>query len=251
MYVTPVQRKFLGPVLALLQFCTVLPLGAPQDFEQFGRRSYLYPIAGYVTGGIAGGVAFLIPDPSIRAAVALAALLLVTGCNHLDGLLDFGDGLMAHGSREKRVQALTDRQIGAGGVAMGVTVLLLAYSALVSVPHLFWAVLAAEVFAKYAMAALTAWGKPFREGIQSYLHGFSKPAFPVYAAVFCLPLLLTPIGWTGLAAAAGATLAALTLMLLLARRLFGGVNGDVVGATGMITFALVLVVLALAGTGAA
>jgi cobalamin synthase len=36
-------------------------------------------------------------------------------------------------------------------------------------------------------------------------------------------------------------------MLLLARRLFGGVNGDVVGATGMLTFALVLVVLALAG----
>jgi len=31
-------------------------------------------------------------------------------CHHFDGLLDLGDGLMAHGEREKRIKALTDRQ---------------------------------------------------------------------------------------------------------------------------------------------
>ncbi|MEN6512539.1 adenosylcobinamide-GDP ribazoletransferase, partial [Methanoculleus sp.] len=105
-------------VLALLQFCTSLPLGRPVEFEYFARRSYLYPLAGYVIGGIAAGITYWIaPPPAVGAAVALAIVLVLSGCNHFDGLLDFGDGLMAHGSREKRIAAMTDRTTGAGAVA--------------------------------------------------------------------------------------------------------------------------------------
>ena len=74
---------------------------------------------------------------NIAAAAVLALVLILSGCNHLDGLLDFGDGLMAHGSREKRVSAMTDRQIGTGGVAAALIVILLAFSGLLSVPSLF------------------------------------------------------------------------------------------------------------------
>ena len=31
----------IGSVRALLQFCTVLPLGRPAEFDAFARRSYL------------------------------------------------------------------------------------------------------------------------------------------------------------------------------------------------------------------
>ncbi|HZD43846.1 MAG TPA: adenosylcobinamide-GDP ribazoletransferase, partial [Methanomicrobiales archaeon] len=43
----------LGSFRALLQFTTILPLGKMGDFDEFARRSYLYPFAGYVLGGIA------------------------------------------------------------------------------------------------------------------------------------------------------------------------------------------------------
>jgi len=233
-------------VLALLQFCTVLPLGRPLDFEHFARRSYLYPLSGYVTGGLAGLLAAVIPSPSIGAAAGLGAVLLVTGAHHLDGLLDLGDGLMAHGGREARVRALLDRQVGAGALALGMTTLLLAFSGLQSAVSLFAALVAAEVLARFTMAVLTALGRPFREGIHSYLHERARTWFVLPAALLCLPLVLLPLSPSQLlAGAAGAILVALG-MLALGRRLFGGLNGDLVGASHELCRAVVLCVLALA-----
>jgi adenosylcobinamide-GDP ribazoletransferase len=232
-------------VLALLQFCTILPLGRPAGFEEFARRSYLYPLAGYVTGGIAAGIAYWIASPALGAAIALAAVLILSGCNHFDGLLDLGDGLMAHGSSKKRIEAMTDRNTGAGAVAAGIIVTLLAFAGLQSADSLPVAILTAEVCAKAAMSYLTTLGAPFREGIHSYLHGFAKPWFLIPATVLTLPLLLLPAPWTHAALALGLTAVIAVLALLCAHHLFGGVNGDVVGATHEITRAAVLVLLAL------
>jgi adenosylcobinamide-GDP ribazoletransferase len=233
-------------VIALLQFCTSLPLGRPVDFEHFARRSYIYPLAGYVIGGIAAGITYWIASPMVGAAVALAAVLVLSGCNHFDGLLDFGDGLMAHGSREKRIAAMTDRTTGAGAVAAGIVVTLLAFAGLQSVAYLPAAILIAEVCAKVAMSWLTTLGVPFREGIHSYLHGFAKPWFIVPTTLLALPLFLLPVPGTSIVLALAGTAVIAALMLLLSRRLFSGVNGDVVGAANEIVRAGVILLLALA-----
>ncbi len=234
----------LEPALALLQFETRLPLGEPVDFSKFARHIYLYPLAGYVVGGIAALVALLIAPRPLGAAAALAVALLVTGFHHLDGLLDFGDGLMAHGSREKRVAALTDRSIGAGGVGTGFAVTLVAFAALSSVPSVGAAILAGEVFARVGTAWITIAGPPFREGIHSTLHRSARPVHGFYAALFILPLLLVlPPG--SLLLAGGITALSVAGMITLGDRLFGGVNGDVAGATHEIVRALVLASLAI------
>jgi adenosylcobinamide-GDP ribazoletransferase len=235
----------LNPLRALLQFTTVIPLGDPVDFASFARRSWLYPVAGYVTGGFAGICVFWIGTPLLAAAGAVAALFFITGAHHLDGLLDFGDGLMVHGDRERRQQALTDRQIGAGGVAMGGAVTLVSFAAMASAPILWAALIAAEVAAKFSMAFLTAYGPPFREGIHSFLHRDARPYFPVLSAVLCIPLLLLPVAPSRLAGAALIMVTVPACLLFTSRRLFGGVNGDVVGASGEITRALVLAALVI------
>jgi adenosylcobinamide-GDP ribazoletransferase len=235
----------LKSLRALLQFTTILPLGATADFRCFSRRSWLYPAAGYITGGIAALLVAGIASPLLASAVAISLLLLLTGANHFDGLLDLGDGLMAHGSREKRVSAMTDRQTGTGGIAMGAGVTLIAFAALAGLPVIWAAVIAAEVGAKFSMAFLTAYGIPFREGLHSFLHHDAKPWFPAAAALLCLPLVLLPLPPAGLAAAAGVMVLTPLVLLLLARKVFGGVNGDVVGASNEITRALVLAALAI------
>ena len=232
-------------VRALLQFCTVLPLGRPAEFDAFARRSYLYPLSGYVTGGLAGLAAAAVPDPSIGAAVGLGAVLLVTGAHHLDGLLDLGDGLMAHGGSEVRVRALLDRQVGAGALALGMTVLLLAWSGLAAAPSLLWALVGAEVLGRFGMALLTVVGTPFREGIQSYLHGHARSWFVLPAALLCLPLALLPLPAPALLGAAAVAVAVPLGVLVLGRRLFGGVNGDLVGASHEVCRAAVLCAVAL------
>lgn len=232
-------------VMALLQFATILPLGKPVDFERFARHSYLYPIAGYLIGGISALAIFWITNPVIAASVAITLVLLLSGCNHFDGLLDFGDGLMAHGNREKRVRALLDRQVGAGGVALGVAVTLLLFAGLTASASVAIAILIGEVSAKFSMAFLTAAGTPFSEGIHSYLHAFSRPHFPLIALLLCLPLLLLPVSMAKLAVAALFMIASPVTLLFGSKRLFGGVNGDVVGASNEITRALVVLGMAL------
>jgi adenosylcobinamide-GDP ribazoletransferase len=152
---------------------------------------------------------------------------------------------MAHGDREKRVRAMTDRQTGTGGIAMGAGVTLIAFAALAGAPILWAAVLAAEVCGKFSMAFLTAYGAPFREGLHSRLHQDAKPWFPAAAALLCLPLVLLPLPPAGLAAAAGAMVFTPLVLLFIAQKVFGGVNGDVVGASNEITRALVLAALTI------
>jgi adenosylcobinamide-GDP ribazoletransferase len=231
-------------LIALLQFATILPLGRAQDLSHFARRLYIYPLAGYVVGGIAALAVWRLGHSTLAAAIALSLVLILSGFHHFDGLLDLGDALMAQGDREKRIRALTDRQVGAGGIGVGLVTTLLAFGALIAVPSAAVAILAAEVCAKVAMGALTIFGTPFKEGMQSYLYRYAKPWFFWPTLLFFLPLLVV-IHVGRLFVLLAVTLLIVVLMRASSRRLFGGVNGDVVGATNEITRALTLVTMAL------
>lgn len=232
-------------VIALLQFATILPLGKPLDLELFARRSWLYPLAGYLIGCLAAIPVLFIGNPAVAAAIAIAIVLLVSGAHHFDGLLDLGDGLMAHGDREKRVRALTDRQIGAGGVCAGIVITLLLFAGLQASASIAAAIIIGEVCAKFSMAYLTAYGEPFREGIHSYLHGFARSGFPFLAILLCIPLFLLPVAPVKICAAGMVMILCPAALLLISRRLFGGINGDVVGASNEITRALAIVAMVL------
>jgi len=235
----------MSALVSLLQFTTILPLGKPHDFEQFARRSWLYPVAGYVIGCLAALPVLFIADRTLAAAVAVALVIILSGAHHFDGLLDLGDGLMAHGDREKRIRALTDRQVGAGGICAGITITLLLFAGLqasVSIPA---AIIIGEVCAKFSMACMTAYGEPFREGIHKYLHQFARPEFPLFAAFLCLPLFVLPATPTKIVTAMIVMLLCPAILLVISRRIFGGVNGDVVGAGNEITRALVIVAMVL------
>ena len=224
----------MNTLRSLLQFTTILPLGRPADFDSFARHSWLYPVAGWVIGCIAAIPTLIIPDRLLSAAVAVVMVLLISGAHHFDGLLDLGDGLMAHGDTEKRVRALTDRQVGAGGVAAGITITLLLFAGLQAAVSIAAAIIIGEVCAKFSMGFLTAYGKPFREGIHSYLHGFSRPYFPVLSALLCLPLFLLPVAPLKIAGAFLVMILCPAILLLMAKRVFGGVNGDIAGASNEI-----------------
>lgn len=225
-------------VRAMLQFTTVLPLGPPAPFESFARNTWLYPLSGYVSGGLAALIFFFLPAPAmVKAVLALGIVFLVTGANHLDGLLDFGDGLMAHGSTEKRVNALTDRQIGTGGIGLGMIITILTIVSLGSISNpviASSAVILGEVGAKWGMGFLTITGKPFHEGIHATFHNLAKPWFIIPACLLLVPAFLLPFSnWTRITAFIILVIIPVCIRTL-AYRLFGGVNGDVTGATGEI-----------------
>jgi adenosylcobinamide-GDP ribazoletransferase len=238
-------------VRALLQFTTILPLGEAADFEKFAQRSWLYPLAGYVTGAIAalpGLIAWYFGYTSslVIAAFTLALVIFITGANHFDGLLDLGDGLMTHGNHERRIAAMTDRTTGAGALAIGMMIVLITFACLASLPPLWIAatVLCGEVFGKMVMGLFSALGKPFHEGIQNYIYKHSKRRYTVYTVLLVIPLFLLPekvVVTVGL----GTTFLIFGILWYLAHRCFGGVNGDVTGAGNEIVRAAIAVTFAL------
>jgi ferredoxin len=155
-------------------------------------------------------------------------ILLISVLTILTDLLDLGDGrwLIGQGSVSS-----DGRQVGAGGIAAGIAVTLLLFAGLQASASVIFAVLIGEVCAKFSMALLTSYGTPFREGMHSYLHQFSQPYFPLFAALFCIPLVFLPVSPFRLAGAAIAMVVCPVILFIVSKRLFGGVNGDVVGAS--------------------
>ncbi len=100
------------------------------------------------------------------------------------------------------------------------------------------------------MALLTAYGTPFHDGLHAYLYHRAKRWFPVLAGICCIPLVLLPLPYLTLSGAVLAALLIPLVLLFISEQLFGGVNGDVVGASGEITRAVVLCVLVIIPAGA-
>ena len=238
---------------ALLSFFTLLPLGRGATLEEAARSAYLLPLVGLLTG-LPGALVLLIGvfPPNVAASLALAAALLAAGLHHTDGVLDVGDALMVRGTPARRRDVLKDARIGVGGLGALFVVYaptLFALGALADVSPYLAAVslLASEVAARSAMLLVLVLGSPATEGSSSAYFVRTLRAKPRRVAAVALalavpPLVALPLGWGILAAILAAPAVAL-VALRVARMAFGGISGDVSGATGELTRAILLVAL--------
>ncbi|HUV81876.1 MAG TPA: adenosylcobinamide-GDP ribazoletransferase, partial [archaeon] len=122
----------LDGILGAIGFLTTLPSGRADRLAHLKSRTYLFSVVGILVGLLLGIIAaaliILIPDqPAFVAVIMITSIYTLTGFNHLDGLSDFGDGITAHGSREKKILALKDMALGTGGAAFIVLYLLMLF----------------------------------------------------------------------------------------------------------------------------
>lgn len=237
---------------ALLSFFTVLPVRRA-SLEEAAREVRLLPLVGLVTG-LPGAVlllaAYVVPH-GVAATLALGAVLLAAGLHHADGVLDVGDALMAHGSPDRRREILADTRIGIGGLGALFLIYAPAVGALAALcatspGRAALALFAGEVSARSAMLLTLAFGKPADASSSSVpfvrvLSGPDRTVGIVLALLTPLPFLL---GTSALAPLAILTVPLVTLgaIRIVAAR-FGGVGGDVVGASGEACRTVVLITL--------
>lgn len=237
---------------ALLAFFTVLPLRA-STLGEAAASVHLLPLVGLVAG-LPGAAILLLGyelPPGVAATLALGAVLLAAGLHHSDGVLDVGDALMVRGTRERRQEVLKDARVGIGGLGALFIVYAPALAALAAVAdnspvRAALAILAAEVAARSAMVLILAFGAPAQatSSAVEFTRSLTGRRATVGVAIALVgpALLALPLG-------GGALLAALTvpLVALLALRVaggaFGGISGDVSGATGELARAAFLVAL--------
>ncbi len=208
------------------------------------RHVYVFPVIGLVLGAILGGVAYVAAMALPANLVAIAVIMAIyklCGINHIDGLADFGDGVVAHGTLEKKVSAMKDVTLGTGGAVFIVVLLLASFSILSSVPPalLPLALVAAEVAAKQSMIGFAAFSRSLQKGFGQIM--IERTTWREYAiglalsAVLCAAVL-GPLGLAMLVVSQ----AAASYMVLVAYRNFGGATGDGIGAANEVTRAIAL-----------
>jgi adenosylcobinamide-GDP ribazoletransferase len=226
--------------------------------DELSKNFWLIPIIGAFYGIVAGLLYYgltRVLNTFVSAIIVIMVVHILNRFLHFDGLIDVGDGLVATGPREKKLAAMKDTRVGAGGVSYGILFTILIIGSLSSVPALFFfAPLAMEVLAKNSLLSAAAFGKE-REGLGSPFVKNTSEWAVIYSSLLSLALLLVAalafaaptIGLVNalivVVALVLASDVAGLLMASLAMHNFGCVNGDVLGATNEISKAAVLLTL--------
>jgi adenosylcobinamide-GDP ribazoletransferase len=258
----------------LLAFLTIIPAGGKEDFIfTTAEHVYLFPIIGGLIGVLAGAyflganiiVHFLLGlvNPLVAlpadllsklavAAMTVAFLLVITGLQHFDGLIDLGNafGLRNLHDRKMVAHAWTVTYWGAL-LAMIVEFVAFAGLFLINPFYAFGAILAAELSAKLSMVTIVWAGKPTHRGLGSIFLQKAKTKLNIIAYALSI-LIVYPffalIGrpYLGLITV-GLVLVSIPVALAMekvAENIFGGVSGDVIGATNEVSRAVTLILFA-------
>jgi len=241
----------LRPVQSVLAFLTILPSGKQSyDIHYVARNMYLFPVAGLVIGGIVGAMAFGISPflhPLLVGLLVAGALVIITGVHHTDALADFADGLMAKGGKEVKRKAMLDPAVGSAGVAALVMyfagMIIVFQTGFSSGLAILTSIITAEVIAKYVMVLLANRGLSAWEGFSSPFTAAMKDKRKMAAATgIMLAIVWFASSYAGLAAL-GVSLAIAGLLKYVSGRSFGGISGDVLGASNEMTRLAALIVL--------
>jgi adenosylcobinamide-GDP ribazoletransferase len=246
---------FLSGARAALAFLTRIPCGKqPISASALYWAPAWFPVVGYFLGFVACLVwAGLARAGFLVASVAtVAALALVTGAFHEDGLADTADALGGAFDREKLFAILKDSRIGSFGATALILVLLLRIAALAKLGPLAAGGLVlgqtvSRTLPVWMMAALP-YATPGESARSAQLMGV-KMSHAVIASTFAT--LAAALLVLGKLLPAQAVLMSLVLAVIVAvvcgwrfHVRAGGITGDFLGATQQLTDASILVVLA-------
>ncbi len=205
----------------------------PDNDEQIAASIVWFPVVGIVVGAITGAV-FLgtvrFVDPLLASLLAVGLGAVLTGGFHEDGLADTSDAL-GGSSVEHRLEIMGDSRIGTFGALALIFVTLGKVSALMSLSGTegLIALIAAHALGRTGAMALMLVGTRARSAGLGAAYTANLPRRSVALVVV---VCLAAAGLTGVSGlvAGGSVLGVVALMALLARRRFGGLTGDVLGA---------------------
>jgi adenosylcobinamide-GDP ribazoletransferase len=183
----------------------------------------------------------------VLAALLVAALVILTGGLHLDGLMDSCDGLFGGNTRERKLEIMRDSRVGSFGV-LGATCLLLLKFALfasVSVHALPLALLIALPSARWAMVLMSRVFPGARTtGLGAAFHQAVTTERLLATGIIALAIVLTTGQFIGLIVWMMVTITALMLGFWITRSI-GGLTGDSYGAIEEVAEVVALLVLVM------
>lgn len=243
-------------LLAALTFFTRLPLWrlCTIPAECYERVVPLWPLAGWVTGGMMAVVYFIamqVLPMEVSIMLALASRVLLTGALHEDGFADFCDGFGGGTTRERTLEIMKDSHIGTFGVLGLIIYYMLMYNALcalmpvVESPMLFIAV---DAMAKGLSSAIII-RLPYARKESEAKNKLVYAPYPWAERVLCLVWSFLPflalhsslINYMLISVITGAVV--VNILFIWMKHRIGGYTGDCCGATFIVTELMMYLVL--------
>ena len=257
--------KALRVFRGLMAFLTAIPFKMDEDFLGISARfMFLFPLIGALIGFLAGLYALLMNHllsllfgvlngtffsgsqetlfayltRGLASVMTLSFLLVLTGLQHTDGVVDVGNALgIRKASIEERMEIAHAWIVTRTGVLLALLVafctLLLLF--LAGPETIIRFLVVAEVSAKLAMVTCAWQGTPLQRGKGSSFVDSMKKRHSLYLISLTVSLFVGAmlLGVNGiLAVATGVVVGG--VFIVLSRRIFGGVTGDIFGATNEI-----------------
>jgi adenosylcobinamide-GDP ribazoletransferase len=229
----------LKEIGSVFSFLTIFP-SSNATLENVAKYMYIFPIVGIAIGLLVGSFGFglsFILDPLLVSLLVVASLAIVTGIHHADGLADFADGLMVKGSKDKKLKAMKDLSTGSAGI-VGIVLYLIGLIITISLTggfDLFRAILISEILAKFSMVLMASLGNSASLGSNSPFVSIMKDKKKLAVAFTIMLIPVAVIGETTGLVMLGVTIALTIFLLAISTRSFGGITGDVLGATNELT----------------
>ena len=232
----------MKPFLVALRFLTRFPVSwnNPTD-RQVGQSLLHYPTVGLLMGLCLAGLAWLLGEGVLAAALIIVAWVVLTGLMHMDGLADTADAWIGGlGDRERTLEIMKDPRCGPAGVTALILVLLVKFAAVLELLALLgqgaWmALVLAPLLGRAALPLLfltTDYVRPGGMGSLLAEH-FPRSAAWVVTVMVALAVLAVPLGlglgWVGAWALVGAGLVFILGRAWMRHRI-GGTTGDTAGA---------------------
>lgn len=228
-----------------ISFFSIFPAGRKAGIGE--SIVYYFTVSGLLIGVIPALLFYFLSTRinSIAAsALSLSALLLISGFTHLDGVLDSGDALMARGTKEHRLEVLKDRYTGAGAVGTVLVIYLSYFSILTGFTPYYGlvAVIVGEMTSKFSFALSLGFFPTIGEGLGNKFSEIYRKAVASPILINAIPLifisvLLAPASLIGIAI----SLLVYSFFGYRLKRMFGGLNGDLIALLGEISRVIFLI----------
>ncbi len=234
----------LASLLAAFRFLTIIPISwkSEKDDRFFQASLVWFPLIGLCIG-FAGALPVdlfgrFLPS-SVTAVFSMIFLAGISGCLHLDGLADSGDGLLSARPREQALSIMRDSRSGAMGMVFLFFVLLAKYAALSSLPlsvlpaAILFMPMAGRTAILLSMALL-----PYArcgDGLGRLFYSRDRYAVAALGLFFCAVIFTLFVSVQVALSVSLAVFITVALFSFWCLRKFGGATGDTLGAVCELT----------------